>query len=1277
MNRYYVWVVAGLIASGCAGDGCTCMGDIPGGFPVNERVTNTVQVRVTPSGLAAIADNSAALVDALFEDGLSFPVPRDCSADRKVCCYVPDGYCELAFDMDERPGDLPRIEINPTGANSAELILRARVYTPRAMPVHQPGLFGDVECSLSMSTTWSGTPHATIVADLHFAQDPVTGTTRVEVDGAQVYNITAGDFDIGGGFLCTTFGDPQDAVDSMVPQFSARIPGAVDDFVCAKCDTDADCGFGSSCSSGGQCILAGEPGDRCVHSIGREGRFDLAALLGGLLTPNHDKDLDVYLALGGYANTASDGLSLGVLTGAIPGATSVGDPCVPAVAAPAVPAIAQTPTLVAGTQPHTGEPFDLGIGVHRAFLDRALWAAHQSGALCLDLGAARVPLLNTGALSILAPSMIDLVHGVDAPLFLSIRPQLPPTLALGEGTFTPTGELDEPLLTLQMQELEIDFWALIDQRYVRLLTLRASLAAEVGLTINERGNIQLVLGDLADALTDLRVTHSELLQETPDELVARFPAVLSVALPMLGDNLGDGEGIEVPAFAGMTLEMTDDSLTSFDGGAFLGVFGDLVPAAASATARRAHVTTEARIVAQHVPPTRAFQATPLPRAERPNVTLELGGTGAAELEWQLRFDGGFWTPYTRERTVTVSREQFWLQGRHTVEVRARAVGQPRTADPEPVVLDFLIDTVAPAVALQRADDGYLIEATDLVTEPGALRVRARFDGGAWQELGGAPVMLAVPAGAELLEVEVVDEAGNTAGAAGHIVGFHGRGGGGGCDDCSAGGGGAGAGGVLVLAIALLGLLPRRGRWALAVAALTLAAACSGNVGGGDDDGGGDDEPPDPTVVHPGPTGRWGDIAADGNRVVVSAYEETYGDLVVSDVGADGALDFDPVAGAPDAPVVLDPAGYRGGVVEPGDDVGAWTSVALRDGRALVAYQDRGAGALLLAVETGDRAWQSHVIDPGSAGAPAGLYADLALGPDGVPAVAYMTHAIPTMEGGFTAELRWAQAAGPTPAASTDWTITTLDSVAIPCTGLCDEDGGYACAAETLTCRKTDDTCADPCTGDTECVEGACIDVLPTPAGMDLPEGIGLFASAGYLPDGRAVVAYYDRVGGDLYLQVADEAGWARVGLAVAADRDRGQWSSLAVATDGTVWVAYQDAMDDTLRIVSWNDGELGAARVIDDGRRDGDRPHPVGADASLLATGDGLFVAYQDATTADLLYATSPDGVTWTRGDLLTGVHGYGFFAAAAAAGDAVWVSSYVYDRSVFPPGETQVVKAR
>ncbi len=1276
-----VWALALSLAAGCAGDGCACMTDIPNGFPAAERHEGVVQARVTPTGLEAIADNADALVDALFPDGLSFDVPASCGGDRKVCCFVPAGYCEMLFDLEPRPGDSPRIAVEPSSGDTSELTLRARVRTARAMPVHQAGLFGDIECYVSYDSRWSGSPHVTITADLSFEQDPATGTTRVEVGGASVFGISSSDVSIGGGFLCG-LGDPADAAAQMQAQFTSEIPDAISDFVCKKCESNADCSFGT-CSAGGVCMLDDEYGTRCLHDIGLQGRLPANELLGSLMPAGEDRDLDLYIALGGYGHSPNDGLSLGVLGGALPASTSVGNPCVPAVPAPPRATIAPSSVLEGNVHPRTGEPFDIGLGIHTTYLDRAAWAAHQAGYLCIDVGAARVPLLNTDALSILAPSMIDLVHSASAPMFLSLRPQSPPTIAPGAGTYTDSGDLDEPLLTVSMTDVDIDLYAFIDQRYVRLLTLRADLVAGLGLMINDQGNVEVVLGDLADALTNLRVTNAALLDESPEALVDKFPAVLSVALPMLADGLGDRGGLALPGFAGLTLDIAEGGFTSIEGDAFLAIFGDLVPAPEPAAA----VSTTARLVDLAVPATDAFRAARLDRAARPTATLELGGDGEGDLEWQVRVDHGLWSPFFRDRVRAVSREGFWLQGHHVVEVRAREVGKPRTLDPTPEIIDLVIDTVAPAVDLRQTNAGFSVAARDGVSPAELLTVRYRLDGGLWLPAGAPPVELTVsPSEAAVIEVAVLDEAGNATTETAQVIGFHGRTTGGGGCDCAVGDGAQSAGGIALSVLIVFGLVGahrrRRRRWGwLAAAAVALIVGCGGDVGGGDGDGDGDDAPPDPTVVHPGPTGRWSDIAAAEGRVVVSAYEEKHGDLVFGVVDADGEVSFAPVDGVPDVPPLLDPAGYRGGSVEPGDDVGAWTSMALVDGLARIAYQDIGAGALKLAVEDASGSWATHVVDPGD-GAPAGAYASLAMDDAGVPCIAYMTRGIGADTGGFVARLMWARATSAAPAGPADWMIGVVDEVPIPCTGLCGDDQVCVAATDTCAAPDPDGACGEsPCGDGLACVAGACVEIRPTPAAAELPEGVGLFASAGFLPDGRAVVSYYDRIGADLYLAVDDEeseTGWRREGISVSPGRDAGQWSSLAVAADGTVYVAYQDAGDDSLHVATWRDGEVTASELVDDGRRDRDRPHPVGASAAITVAADGtVSVAYQDAATADLLVATRDGDGAWSVSEVLAGDNGYGFWIAAAAVADALWVSNYVYDRAVFPPGETAVVRAR
>ena len=93
------------------------------------------------------------------------------------------------------------------------------------------------------------------------------------------------------------------------------------------------------------------------------------------------------------------------------------------------------------------------------------------------------------------------------------------------------------------------------------------------------------------------------------------------------------------------------------------------------------------------------------------------------------------------------------------------------------------------------------------------------------------------------------------------------------------------------------------------------------------------------------------------------------------------------------------------------------------------------------------------------------------------------------------------------------------------------------------------------------------------------------------------------------------------------------WSSAVVAGNGTVHVAYQEALGDQLMYTTWSNGTVGTPVVVDDGERAGDRTHPVGAAASIFLVNGAPSIAYQDGMSADVLLATQA-GTTWTTNPL-------------------------------------------
>ena len=357
-------------------------------------------------------------------------------------------------------------------------------------------------------------------------------------------------------------------------------------------------------------------------------------------------------------------------------------------------------------------------------------------------------------------------------------------------------------------------------------------------------------------------------------------------------------------------------------------------------------------------------------------------------------------------------------------------------------------------------------------------------------------------------------------------------------------------------------------------------------------------------------GKYNDMAADGDRVLIVAYDRRYGDLVAADWGPTAPLVFAPIAGVPAGPRDHASEGYRGGVAAPGADVGHWCSVALSRGRGLVAYHHATDGTLQFAAEAGSR-WRTHEIDHD--GERVGLYASLSVGPDGRPGVAYM------VAGESRAELRWADATNDEPESTAQWRVQTIASAELA---------------------------DDPRPGD------------------DMPRGLGLFASAAHLPDGSPAVAYYDRSNDALMLATRTAGGWNTQQI----DEGAGQFASMVSGDDGTLHIAYRETRAGKLRYVAVRDGVASAIEIVDDGHREPNR-HRVGAGAALaLDTHGAPAIAYQDEFDVVPLLARR-DATGWRRALLPGADTGFGFATSIAGFRGDLRVLTYGYDRSVYPPG--------
>jgi hypothetical protein len=682
----------------------------------------------------------------------------------------------------------------------------------------------------------------------------------------------------------------------------------------------------------------------------------------------------------------------------------------------------------------------------------------------------------------------------------------------------------------------------------------------------------------------------------------------------------------------------------------------------------------------------------------PSVTIAVDTHDALgrPLEWSWNLNGGLWRPFTSASPLILRDRAFVWQGKYTIGLQARAQGDYRTTSPDTIELPVVIDSAGPKIHVAEAkwaDDLFVVPATDAVAAFAELEwafgrpddAEAATD---WQERPGADRQTARDLSVDGdLRVFVRDPSGNVSTALAK-TGFHGAPGEGGCN-CDSTGGPTKGGLVLVLltglALALRGrglrmarAVARRGGRALPALAIWVgvslatafmpACSCDGAVGANScevfadcaDFACNEGELPicfegECTCIDDVPYGRIGphsDVAvAPTGEAVVSAYAENHGDLVVARHAGAGRIEdkeWEFVDGVPDGPIGVPDSTIRGGILEPGPDVGLYTSVAVAaDDSILVSYYDRETGSLKLAGKYGG-AWQSHVVDTGTGrildpeigGVRAGLYTAITVRKDdGRPGVAYLAE---TSQGGgiVTAEVRYAQANVAQPRQPSDWTTTTIDTMTLP---------------------PRDPEAADP---------------------YPLPSGIGLFVEASLDSSNNPAVVYYDRQHGDLELARFD-AGTGRFAAPVVLDGqtgDSGWYPSVAIDGAGVAHVAYQGADHDDVFYITTAQGAR--REMVDDGYRlvgttaDGlPKPefHFVGSDTQILETPAGPMIVYQDSTSHELLVANKV-GDNWMHNAIAGAedpfVGAYGFYASMAASAAEAVVSTWVIDQ---PRGDNWV----
>ena len=1274
-----------LIMNGCAGNGCGCnLEELPGGaLPADQTLEGGAQMRVTPTGVEKIEQVADDVINDALADGMCVPEGSQGIVIGDIeWCMNNDGSCvngcNLHFHVDS-------VELTP---ETSTLRLRTQFDTQVNVPVlFDPIIGGDVgPCTLNV------TANNTIVdARIRLGINAGSGELTITLDSIPTLDL---DPNISG---CGFVGDVIDFIADVI----ADAIGI--DFIRQLLTP----------------LLNDLLQSMLPDPLGIEGVLDVAGLFGGV-APGTRAALELRVVPGGYAFVERGGLSLGVITGmnadedpATRSEALDSEPalCVPPIPAPdfaAAPAsLEKSPRgnfnlLPAGE--FRGLPSDPGgrdvvMGLSETFLDLTGHHAVTSGAMCLGLGTDLVPQLNLGAIGLVVPSLAELggPEG-DEPLLLVTRPQRAVDFEIGDGT------ADSPSLTIHIRDFEIDFYAFLFERYVRGFSVALDLDVGVNLEFTTDANgdpaLMPILVGLDASNIGITVLNEEFVREDKATLESVLPSILDLALPLIADGLPP---VTLPEFAGFRLEDLVLSKVTTSEDDFLAITGTLgasqtlallsqrfpslkrsFPEITQPAARRARAAGARLVRVTTPPPDQIRAALRGDGGAMPEVVIDAPATDAQgrPLEWTWNLDGGMWRPFQPGGELVIADGAFAIQGRYEIELRSRVVGDYHTLSADSDRVPVVIDSAPPRIMVeQMAVDGgeVSVPAIDFITPRDKVEIAfGRMDDEApatpWAPGLTASIseaaQLAAPYG--VLKVWARDEMGNESSTVldlDGVLAFHGSGNKG-CD-CSASGG-DGSIPALVLLAALLGLGGRRRRRRLAAwlrgeraaraarLALFLAGsallASQGACSCGDPDnacmvnedctGFCEDQIPiciDGTCacqaeVAWGRIGQYSEMDVVGDTVWVSAYNALHGDLMVASTTEGGRIPNESwtfVDGVPDGPVVVPGGTVRGGINDPGPNVGLYTDIAARtDGVVMVSYYDQDNTSLKMAALRGG-SWAMHVIDEGLPGGPddtyelVGQYSSIAMRSDGRPGVAYFAH-IDDGAGART-ELRFAEATTPDPASAGDWVITVADSAMVP--------------------------------------EGAADDPLP------IPMGVGLFVYAVRLSDGSPVLVYYDRIGGDLKMVRWDGAAGAFAAPEILDGDgvDVGWYPGVAVDSSDQLHVSYVSASNDDLLYLNTADR---VPELVDDGYRlvgtteDGlPKPefHFVGDDSTLALTAGGPYIAYQDATSHELLLAHKDGDGNWQHETIVGNedpfAGGYGFYISGKPVEGDLVMSTWVVDQ--------------
>ncbi len=730
---FHSLIILSLLLASCAGDGCDCAGFEARSYPAvhyNTTVPVSGQVRITKGGLDFLGKEMPNLITSVMPDGLNFCLPKSTGGDPEMChkgevCDDGTPGCQLSMSLEDTKltaTPVDKLILNLTvGDVDDELSIKTKV-----------AVIGTIDCKVKLHKNGASNQPARIPATipLQFKIDQSSPTKDIKIELGEIdADMQDLGFTLSGGAKCTMVNIGAQFVKGMVKnmvseQLDSMVGGMLDSQLCQTCgDGLAACPGNSTCNED-EGICKYNATQECVaRMLGVEGGLMLGELLSGY-TQATDASVDVMVRAADKFKV-DDGLTLGLRTGFQPEEFSRCAPVDPSTR-PVFTEIPFSPTITGNVRPGSNTPFMLGFGLHKRALEHMMWSTWASGGLCLKISSDTIDMLSTAAIGIFVPTVSRMADGNRA-LYIQLAPQKAPNIVLGANKLRQVGnkmEIEEGLFTLDWKDVDIHMYGFVQERYVRLFTLRSDLYLPIAMSPDGNGELKIAIGEIDKAIKNIRPMAHDLMAEDTAKLESLLPTLLGLALPMLGDMLN--QSFALPDVMGYSIVLEQNDITSVDNNTFIALFADLKKSTSPMVASVTGIVQDYQVDVSNVLPSGVV---------RPVVTLDMVGVNdtmafqdASDLEFSYRVNDGLWSLYQPTSKLVIADPVLVLQGEHVVEVRARFAGRAESAQMVPTRLPVVVDFSAPTLSIERAGSQWKLLGEDVTDSAEQMVYRHRVVG---------------------------------------------------------------------------------------------------------------------------------------------------------------------------------------------------------------------------------------------------------------------------------------------------------------------------------------------------------------------------------------------------------------------------------------------------------------------------------------------------------------------------------------------------------------------